>query len=45
MSFDWAEYLNLAQELVGQPVNPAGREACSADLALASRVISLLAKL
>ncbi|MBC7259155.1 MAG: HEPN domain-containing protein [Chloroflexi bacterium] len=27
MSFDWSEYLRLAQELVGQDVRPAGQEA------------------
>ena len=27
MSFDWSEYLNLAQELAGQTVSPAGQEA------------------
>lgn len=27
MSFDWAEYLNLAQELAGQAVSLAGQEA------------------
>jgi len=27
MSFDWTEYLNLAQELVGQPTSLASREA------------------
>jgi uncharacterized protein (UPF0332 family) len=26
MSFDWSEYLRLAQELVGQPTPPAGQE-------------------
>lgn len=27
MSFDWSEYFNLAQELAGQTVTPAGQEA------------------
>jgi len=27
MSFDWSEYFNLAQELVGQTATPAGQEA------------------
>ena len=27
MNFDWSEYFNLAQELVGQTVAPAGQEA------------------
>lgn len=27
MSFDWSEYLKLAQELAGQPGNPASQEA------------------
>lgn len=27
MTFDWAEYLKLAQELAGQAVNPANEEA------------------
>jgi uncharacterized protein (UPF0332 family) len=27
MSFDWSEYLNLAQELAGQAVSPASQEA------------------
>jgi len=27
MSFNWSEYLNLAQELVGQTGTPAGQEA------------------
>lgn len=27
MSFDWAEYLNLAQELVGQTTIPSSKEA------------------
>lgn len=27
MSFDWSEYLRLAQELLGQNVYPAGQEA------------------
>jgi uncharacterized protein (UPF0332 family) len=27
MSFDWSEYLNLAQELTGQAVSPSSQEA------------------
>ncbi len=27
MSFDWVEYLDLAEELAGYPVNPASQEA------------------
>jgi uncharacterized protein (UPF0332 family) len=32
MSFDWSEYFNLAQELIGKTATPAGQEArqCSA---------------